>query len=303
MKVLIVDDSPQALALARARLAEEDVDIICADGGEAGLHAAEEHKPDLILLDVDMPELSGFDVCRALKNDNKLDLIPVIFLSGSDEAQAKITGLELGAVDYVTKPFDAFELRARVRAALRTKRLQDMLIEKAHIDPLTGLSNRLAMMEKLDQEWNRTLRHGRSLSFVMIDVDFFKQVNDTYGHVVGDRLLQGFGRSIMASCRNIDLPARYGGEEFAIIVPDAPAQQAAMLAQRCRAAISQVAVPVGENTVQATASFGVADTELARSQDELLQAADAALYQCKHSGRNSVCIATENCLQTQAGRK
>ncbi len=127
MKIVVIDDSPDALTLAKARLAKESVDILCADGGRAGLDMIEKESPDLILLDVDMPDMSGFDVCRILKNDTELQTIPIIFLSGSGGPQDKVRGLDLGAVDFVTKPFDAFELRARVRAALRTKRLQDLL--------------------------------------------------------------------------------------------------------------------------------------------------------------------------------
>ena len=123
-------------------------------------------------------------------------------------------------MDYVTKPFDAFELRARVRAALRTKHLQDLLFEHAHIDPLTGLPNRRALMERLQSEWARIERHGGRLSFIMADIDHFKRVNDRYGHHVGDRLLQEVAGAIAGQCRETDLPARYGGEEFAILVPD-----------------------------------------------------------------------------------
>ena len=155
-----------------------------------GLKAARSEEPDLILLDLDMPDISGFDVCRSLKADAELCMIPVLFLSGSTTPEDKIVGLDLGAVDYVTKPFDAFELRARVRAALRTKHLQDMLFEHAHIDPLTGLPNRRALMERLQQEWARIERHGGRLSFIMADIDDFKSVNDRFGHHVGDKILQ-----------------------------------------------------------------------------------------------------------------
>ena len=164
-------------------------------------------------------------------------------------------------MDYVTKPFDAFELRARVRAALRTKHLQDLLIEHAHIDPLTGLPNRRALMVRLQQEWARMERHGGTLSFVMADVDHFKRVNDTYGHSIGDRLLQEIAKTIAGQCRTTDLPARYGGEEFAIVVPDEPASSAARLAERCRQEIEKIRVPLKAETIAATASFGVADAQ------------------------------------------
>ncbi|MEN6449498.1 MAG: response regulator [Thermoguttaceae bacterium] len=184
MKVLIIDDSLDALQVAKVRLAKEQLDIVCAENGQAGLDAARREFPDLILLDVDMPGMSGFDVCRALKADVDLCMIPVLFLSGSVTPEDKVRGLDLGAVDYLGKPFDAFELRARVRAALRTKHLQDLLIEHAHIDPLTGMSNRRAMMERLECEWARIQRHGGQLSFIMADLNHSDSVNDRFGRQV-----------------------------------------------------------------------------------------------------------------------
>lgn len=288
MKILIIDDHPDALAVARSRLAQERVEIVCALGGAAGLDAARREMPDLILLDVDMPDMSGFEVCRTLKADPDLFLIPVLFLSGSGAAEDKVKGLDLGAVDYVTKPFDAFELRARVRAALRTKHLQDLLIEHAHLDPLTGLPNRRALMERLQREWARLQRHGGDLSFIMADLDHFKRVNDTYGHGVGDAMLQEAAKAIARQCRDLDLPARYGGEEFAIIVPDETASGAACLAERCRQQIEQVRLKAASATIRTTASFGVADAAGADSGEMLVARADTALYQAKRAGRNQV---------------
>ena len=288
MKLLIIDDSPDALAVAKIRLAKENLDILCAEGGAAGLEVARRDKPDLILLDLDMPDMSGFDVCRALKADAELCMIPVLFLSGSATAEDKVRGLDLGAVDYVTKPFDAFELCARVRAALRTKHLQDLLIEHAHIDPLTGLPNRRAMLERLQREWARIERHGGRLSFIMADIDQFKRVNDTYGHHIGDKLLQEVARAIAEQCRELDLPARYGGEEFGVVVPHETIAGAANLAERCRQAVANVQLPVKNDTITATASFGVADATDLASPEALVKCADEALYRAKHAGRNLV---------------
>jgi two-component system, cell cycle response regulator len=288
VKVLIIDDDPSALEVAKARLNKEGLDIICAQGGVPGLKAARDEDPDLILLDLDMPDLSGFDVCRSLKSDGELCMIPVLFLSSSTTADDKIAGLDLGAVDYVTKPFDAFELRARVRAALRTKHLQDMLFEHAHIDPLTGLPNRRALMERLQQEWARIERHGGQLSFIMADVDNFKHVNDHYGHNIGDKLLQEVAGAISGQCRETDLPARYGGDEFAIIVPGDAAPTAVHLAERCRREIAKACVAVQNEIVGAVASFGVADIRGVTSVGALMKRADEALYRAKAAGRNQV---------------
>ena len=288
MKVLVVDDSPEALAIAQARLAKEELEIQCAAGGQAGLDAARSFRPDLVLLDVDMPDLSGFDVCRAMKADPELCMIPVIFLSGFDSSQDRVEGLDIGAVDYVAKPFDAFELRARVRAALRTKRLQDLLVERAHVDPLTELPNRRALDDCLLREWARAQRQGKGLSVVMADLDRFKLINDTHGHPAGDQVLRMAARIIAAQCRQSALPARYGGEEFAIVVPEEPADAAALLAERCRDEIARARIAIDGQAVGVTASFGVADSRWAASPESLVELADANLYLAKQAGRNTV---------------
>ena len=293
MKVLIIDDSPDALALAKARLASEGLDILCAGGAIEGLATVERERPDLILLDVDMPDMSGFDVCRQLKESVELCMIPIVFLSGSDNAEDKAKGLDLGGMDYVTKPFDSFELRARVRAALRMKRLQDMLVEYAMVDPLTGLPNRRALMERLALEWARVQRRGEPLSVVMADIDHFKNVNDTYGHAVGDEVLRQVAGAIASQCRETDMPARYGGEEFLIVVPGELASSATSLAERCRKAVEESNLTIGSQVITQTATFGVADTTNASSIELLINAADEALYRGKTSGRNIVVVALE----------
>jgi diguanylate cyclase (GGDEF)-like protein len=289
VKVLIIDDSPEAIAVARVRLAkEENITVLCADGGRRGLEMLKAEKPDLILLDVDMPDISGFDLCRMIKSDLELCTTPIIFLSGSGGPEDRVRGLDLGAVDYISKPFDAFELRARVRAALRTKHFQDLLIEYAQIDPLTSLPNRRALHERLAQEWDRLMRHGGRLSFIMVDLDHFKRVNDTYGHSIGDRILQEAAKVLQGQCRKVDLSARYGGEEFAIVVPEVTALEAANLAERCRSGMENVAVKVGAETIRITASFGVSDSNGVGSSDALIELADRALFQAKDAGRNNV---------------
>ena len=288
MKVLMIDDSPDALAVAKARLSKEQLEIICAGGGVTGLEAAHREKPDIILLDVDMPDMSGFEVCRLLKADAELCMIPVLFLSGAATPEDKVHGLDLGAVDYVAKPFDAFELRARVRAALRTKHLQDLLIEHAHIDPLTGLPNRRALMERMQYEWARIERHSGQMAYIMADLDHFKNINDLYGHHVGDKLLQETARAIAEECRENDLPARYGGEEFSIVVPAESAADAFHLAERCRQKIAECCVVVHNETVKITASFGVSDSRSAASIEDMMRRADEALYWSKQAGRNRV---------------
>ena len=299
MKVLIIDDSHDALAIAKVRLAKEDVIVICADCGQAGLEMAKSQMPDLILLDIEMPDISGFDVCRDLKADIDLAAIPVIFLSASDSPQDKVRGLDLGAVDYVTKPFDAFELRARVRAALRTKRLHDLLIKYSQIDPLTELFNRRSLMDRLTAEWSKVQRHGEAMSFIMADIDHFKDVNDAYGHQVGDRVLQEVSQLMQDLSRLSDCVTRYGGEEFAIICCNEPADGAMQFAERLRQNIEEFRVTTSAGEVRVTMSFGVSSAANAASVEQLIAAADEAVYQAKRDGRNRVVMAA---VATQAAK-
>lgn len=288
MKILIIDDSHDARAVARARLAPEGHEIICSEGGGDGLALAARENPDLILLDVDMPDMSGFEVCRRLKADDALNPIPVIFVSGSSSSEAKVQGLDLGAVDFVTKPFDAFELRARVRATLRTKRLQDILRDRAMIDPLTELANRRAFDERLRQEWARVARYTLRLALIMADIDHFKEVNDRHGHLAGDEVLRQVARRLSKDFRNCDTLFRYGGEEFAMVLPQTTAGGATDLAERLCASISAEPVKVGPNALAVTMSFGVADNDGLGRPDDLICAADENLYQAKAAGRNCV---------------
>jgi diguanylate cyclase (GGDEF)-like protein len=220
-------------------------------------------------------------------------MIPVLFLSASATSDDKVRGLDLGAVDYITKPFDTCELRARVRSTIRTKELQDLLIEHAHIDPLTGLPNRRALMDRLQMEWARLQRHRGELSLIMADIDDFKRVNDTYGHSVGDKVLQEVAQTIARQCRETDLPARYGGDEFAVVVPNQGISGAVHLAQRCRWEIERVNVPAKGTPLRPTASFGVADAVGVPGAELLLDHADQALYQAKAAGRNRVAVCPE----------
>ena len=200
----------------------------------------------------------------------------------------RLKGLNIGAVDFVTKPFDAFELRARVNAALRTKHMQDLLIKHAKIDPLTGLRNRRALDERLAQEWSRLLRHGGRLSVIMADLDHFKRINDQFGHPAGDEVLRQVARLLAEGCRESDTHARYGGEEFVVVAPETTAQAAADFAERLRTSLCARPLEVHGKAVEVTASFGVADNEGLKTPEELIQAADEALYRAKSAGRNCV---------------
>ncbi len=287
-KVLVVDDLPATVRLLAADLEQQGHEVSVACDGCEALAMAAADRPDVILLDIMLPGMDGIEVCRRLKADDDLRMVPVIFVTAKHLEADVVDGLDAGADDYVVKPFSSHVLAARIRAALRIKRLEDLLVEQAHIDPLTGLWNRRALKERLEQEWAQVQRHGRRLALVMVDVDHFKDVNDAYGHFVGDRLLQEISRTIAGQCRKSDLPARYGGEEFAIIAPDETAHGAVHLAERCRRKIETIRLPLFAEPLMATASFGVADACGLPSLEALLGRADAALYAAKRAGRNTV---------------
>ncbi len=289
-QILAIDDSEDIHDLLDVRLRSEGVLIHHAFDAAEGIKKAVELQPDLILLDVDLPGSSGFDVCIALKADPRTAALQIIFLTGSTDVVSKVRGFELGAVDYVTKPFDAAELRARVRAALRTKRYQDLLSIRAQIDGLTGAYNRAYLDRRLGDEVARTRRYGSSFSLVMADLDHFKRLNDGYGHPFGDRVIQGFAEILLSEVRTTDAVCRYGGEEFALLLPETSAAEAMVLVERIRARMRQLDLRPRGEPVPVTASFGLTDTTASPgdqiSSEILLGYADAALYQSKHAGRD-----------------
>ncbi len=293
--VLAIDDSPDVHRLLDVRLRPEGLILHHALGADEGLAMARNLVPDLVLLDVDLPLLTGFEVCQRLKEDPATTAIPVIFLTGADEVYTKVQGFDLGAVDYVVKPFDPAELRARVRAALRTKRFHDLLAARSHVDGLTGIWNRTYFNQRLGEEISAAQRYGRTVSLVMLDLDHFKVLNDSFGHPFGDQVLQAVGDVLHTHLRTTDAPCRYGGEEFALILTETDEQGALLTAERIRAQIAEVPFRPKDRHVQVTASVGVAVSSFfergALSMSAMLTAADDALYEAKHEGRNRVCTA------------
>lgn len=288
-KVLVVDDCRLIRALIQARLKDEPIELHFASNGVEGLALARSLLPDLILLDVVMPDLDGPEVIRRLKSDPATLQIPVIFLTGADSTEAKVLGFELGAVDYVTKPFDPTELKARVRSTLKTKYLMDLLAQRAMIDGLTGLWNRAYFNERLPAEISLARRTGNQVSLVLFDIDHFKKLNDTHGHPFGDEVLRAVSRTMSARLRSSDVACRYGGEEFAVILPNTDAPRAALLAEDVRSRVTDISLSRGkELSVGVAASFGVTDLGRDQEAQSLLQTADDALYEAKRSGRNRV---------------
>lgn len=287
--VLIVDDSQDVHRLLKARLRTEDIEFISATSGEEGLALAIERQPLLTLLDLDMPGMDGFEVLRILKDNPATVQIPIIILSGLQSAQDKVTAFDLGAVDYVTKPFDMAELRVRVRSALRMNQLLRMLAQRAQIDGLTGLWNRAYFDARWAEEFARAVRHGRPASVAMIDVDHFKSVNDGFGHPAGDAVLQGLARLLHRELRQSDIACRFGGEEFVIILSDTSASAAVAMCDRIRLTIADMTWPRHPER-KVTASFGVAGCDGVPNvtAERWIEIADQNLYAAKRGGRNRV---------------
>ena len=295
-KILAIDDSPEIHQLLKVRLKNLDIELTHAMSGDDGFMQACSSQPDLILLDVVMPDSSGFDICQRLKSESDTQNIPVIFITAASDVEQKVRGFDVGAVDYIQKPFDSAELNARVRAALRTKRFQDMLAQRAMIDGLTGLWNRAHFDQRLHEEVSATQRYDRPLALIILDADRFKSLNDAHGHPFGDPVLQALGEVLHANARTSDWPCRYGGEEFAIILRETDQAGAMILAERIRANIEALQMRNAGQPVPVTASVGVSCNTLCMnpcdfSAEWLVSSADGAMYEAKQAGRNRVCTA------------
>ena len=288
-RVLAIDDSEVCRRLLERQLGLENIVVVEAADGPSGLLAVRENPPDLILLDISMPGWDGFETIRRLKDDPRTRSIPVIFLSAVSSSQEKARALDLGAVDFVAKPFDPVELRARVRVALRTKSLHDLLEQRAHLDGLTGLGNRHALEERLSADWALCGRLRRPLSVIVADLDRFKAINDHHGHWAGDEVLRGVAHVFRNAIRAGDFVARLGGEEFVIVAPDCDLDGAMGLAERFRIEISDLEFQFNGSTITVTASLGVASSDASQGDcTEILCRADWAMYQAKTEGRDLV---------------
>jgi len=287
--VLIVDDSVDVHRLLRTRLNQEDLTFAGAESGEAGIEMAIRLRPAVVLLDLNMPGTDGFAVLKRLKDHPATSAIPVLMLSGHRDQDAKVRAFDLGAVDYITKPFDFTELRVRMRSAVKMHQLVQMLAQRAQIDGLTGCWNRAFFDTRWAEETSRARRHGHALSMAMLDVDHFKSINDTYGHPAGDAVLQGVAKILERECRTSDFACRYGGEEFVLVMPDTPPESAAHVCERIRAAMEAAVWPRHPERV-VTISIGVAGAGGPASVNaaEWLETSDRYLYRAKRTGRNRV---------------
>ena len=292
--VLLVDDSPTNIDVLAKVL--EGYDILFATRGAEALERAAAEDPDLILLDVMMPDLDGFEVCQRLKADERLRKIPVVFVTALSQEMNEARGLDIGAVDYVTKPINSAIVRARVRNHLELKLARDLLERRAVVDGLTGLANRRRFDEFLEHEWRRAARNGLPLSLVMLDIDLFKDYNDLYGHPAGDACLRQVAGAVAASLkRPADLAARFGGDELACLLPETDAAGACLVAQHIRDSVGALALPHGQSSVSTvvTVSEGVVTSCPACEEMPtavLVEAADRLLYAAKRAGRNRMVV-------------
>jgi two-component system cell cycle response regulator len=268
-----------------------------ARDGLEGLKLLLGTKIDLILCDVEMPRMDGFKFIGMVKAREEVKNIPILLLTGNEERESKIRGLEQGACDYITKPFDPGELTARVKVHLEIKALQDklreaneLLLKISYTDHLTGLYNRRHLMEILDKEFMRAKRNGNSFSLVILDADHFKRINDKYGHQAGDSVLAIIASVFRKELRCYDTAARYGGEEFIALIPDSNADEAARVAERIRKAIESTTFTGDKAGLRVTVSLGVAQypSPGVDSIEALIREADKALYRAKVNGRNRV---------------
>ena len=290
-RLLLVEDDASTLQVL-TKVFRNDYAISVATSGADGLHLIQ-GRPDLVLLDLHLPDTDGLEVCRALKSDPSLQDIPVIFLTGNHDPEIEETGITLGAVDFVTKPFSAAILRARVRTHIDLKQKTDQLKMLISKDGLTGISNRRYFDEAIEKEWGRMRREKSPLSVVMVDIDHFKAINDTHGHQFGDEVLKQVARAIEGLLRRPgDHFARYGGEEFAIVLPSTDLDGAVFLAERVRQMVEVLdlenapVIPAPSLTISLGCATVVPDAS--GNLEALIGEADENLYRAKQNGRNRV---------------
>lgn len=296
--ILIIDDSSTIrhgihLVLNRARLFDNYFEVASA---MEGLEILEKHPIEVVICDIVMPGMDGFEFLQEMKGKSDLRDIPVVLLTGQESVEKKIKGLDMGASDYLLKPFDPGELIARVKVQLKVKRLQDELKvakqrykELSLTDYLTQIFNRRHFMELFDLEFNRSVRYGHPLSLVIFDLDNFKQINDNFGHLQGDKVLRTMSDLVKSEIRGYDVFARYGGEEFVLMLPQTPSEGAIPVAEKIREKIEKYKFE-GLGRGEVTVSIGVATYPNDEVQDskDLISAADNALYKAKENGKNQV---------------
>lgn len=302
--IMIVDDNPLNIKVLATILNDYSELLICTNGAEA-LEALKTEAPDLILLDVMMPGIDGYEVARIIRNDLGMKDLPIIFLTAKADAEDMVKGFNSGGNDYVLKPFNDVELKARVKNQIDLKCSRDQLIQKngeleelilkleiaSITDPLTGLYNRRYMMQRISEEAARFSRYGHSFVVVMADIDHFKSVNDQYGHECGDEVLKAVAQAMAIGLRINDVLSRWGGEEFLLLLPETTVEGGLLLAERIRKQVESVEVGYMQSAISVTLTLGLSYFDHGLTVDKVIFLADQGLYRGKKSGRNKVVVA------------
>jgi diguanylate cyclase (GGDEF)-like protein len=304
-RVLLVENSTSDRRTLKGWLTAEGIQVHEATDLVSGLAACPTVQPNLIILQLRLPGGDGFEVIRRLKDDPDTVRIPVIFLSSNSTTSEKARGIDMGAVDFVSKPFDPIELLARANSALRTKAYLDLLEHRAHIDGLTELSNRCALSDRLPRVWEACTRRELPLTVLVADLDHFKEINDRFGHAAGDEVLRRVAATLRDAVREDHFVARYGGEEFVVLAPGCEVAGAVAMAERFRRSVADLKIKWRSASLSLTVSVGVA-RGLDPSQSEPVEAleqADRALYQAKEAGRDAVWVWDPGALAAVAAKE
>jgi diguanylate cyclase (GGDEF)-like protein len=283
--ILVVDDDPEVNQLIEFILLDEGYNVVTATDGKEALNLKKLKFVDLILLDINMPGLNGYEICNRLKESYETKDIPVIFLTGNSLCEDIVKGFDCGAIDYITKPFNGTEMLARVKNHLELKHNKDLLKEMALMDGLTKLYNHSYIHERLSEEISYSKRHNMDLSLIMFDLDNFKHVNDSYGHKIGDEVLIKVSSSILDMIREEDIAGRYGGEEFIVILPNTDQVSACKVAEKIRKAVKRLHWNI--DNFKITISGGV-HTLKDETVNEFIEKTDILLYKAKNLGRDRI---------------
>jgi len=299
-KVLLVEDSRTQLDMSRRALTRRGYDVTGVGSADAARAKLESLTPDIILLDIFLPKVSGFELLDELRANPRTQTTPIILISGLTDQEHVVEGLDRGANDYIGKPISVAILIARIEALLRSRALvrrlevqTELLAKLAAFDELTGVFNRRTLFHSLETEVSRSIRYRRALSAMMLDVDHFKAINDRHGHPTGDAVLRELASRVHGALRTMDVLGRYGGEEFFVMLPETPLDGGARAAERIRRAIAEKPFDVGAHAIEVTVSIGVASLDPGSPPPSgLLDEADAALLEAKRQGRNRVVMAS-----------
>lgn len=298
MKVLIAEDDAASRRLLEASLHKWGYDVLTTRDGREALEVFQNPEaPSLVISDWMMPDMDGLGLCRKIREMERSGYVYFIILTAEGTKEDVIKGLEAGADDYLLKPFDQQELKYRIGIGKRIVKLEHRIMLLATTDPLTGVLNRRAFMERMEEELHRSHRENASLSLTLADIDHFKMINDRYGHQAGDLVLERFTEQLSKSSRPYDFVGRYGGEEFVICLSGVDALQGRLTAERMRERVEEMKIilPDSSQSIQITASFGVASLSRGskESLDSLIKRADDAMYRAKREGRNRVCVSSQ----------